>query len=146
MSEYAKPLWPMPEGWKKPTIRIMRRNKERPFHVHLPDITGGGWEPNGFETLEDALDFVQFEAHMSTLSTEYVERREALAEFLCDLVYGKGMWSENSDPELRLNYRLDADEIIKANPHLLSLGERERLAGQIPELAYHFLPAQKGER
>lgn len=64
---------------------------------------------------------------------EYTERREKLAVFLCDLVYGAGAW-RTATPPLRLNYRLDADAIIKANPHLLSLGERERLADTIPEL------------
>lgn len=69
------------------------------------------------------------------MSTEYTERREKLAEFLCDLVYGTGAWAE-VDEDTLLNYRLDADDIIKANPHLLSLEERERLQHLIPELAY----------
>lgn len=133
MGDIPKPLWPLPDGWEKPTIRISRSGKERPFQVHLPDITGGGWEPSGFETLEDALDFVQFEAWISAGGSEYVQRREALARFLCDLVYGHGKWNE-ADADLKLNYRLDADDIIKANPHLLSLGERERLQFEIPEL------------
>jgi hypothetical protein len=70
---------------------------------------------------------------------EYVERREKLARFLHDLVYGEGAWDDNSwgdRSDLHLNYRLDADDIIKANPHLLSLGERERLTDQIWELRY----------
>jgi hypothetical protein len=65
--------------------------------------------------------------------SEYIERRDKLAEFLCDLVYGNGAWGE-AEKNTQLNYRLDADEIIKANPHLLSLAERERLADTIPEL------------
>jgi hypothetical protein len=64
---------------------------------------------------------------------EYTERREKLAEFLCGLVYGAGAWL-TATPDLRLNYRLDADDIIKTNPHLLSLTERERLGDTIPEL------------
>lgn len=57
---------------------------------------------------------------------EYIERREKLAEFLCNLVYGEGAWQEAGE-DTQLNYRLDADDIITANPHLLSLEERERL-------------------
>lgn len=64
---------------------------------------------------------------------EYTVRREKLAAFLCDLAYGEGMWL-SATPTLRLNYRLDADAIIKTNPHLLSLTERERLGDTIPEL------------
>lgn len=133
MSDFPKPLWPLPEV--KPIVRIWRLG-ERKFHVFLPDITGGGWYAAPFETLDQAIAFAREEAHALALQSEYVQRREALAQFLCDLVYGNGMWSENSDASLRLNYRLDADDIIKANPHLLSLEERERLADQIPELAY----------
>lgn len=65
---------------------------------------------------------------------EYVERRDRLARFLLDLVYGEGAWNE-ADADRHLNYRLDADDIIKANPHLLSLEERERLDKYHPELA-----------
>jgi preprotein translocase subunit YajC len=65
--------------------------------------------------------------------SEYIERREKLAEFLCNLVYGNGAWGE-AEKSTQLNYRLDADDIIKTNPHLLSLAERERLADTIPEL------------
>jgi hypothetical protein len=67
--------------------------------------------------------------------TEYTQRRELLAEFLCNMVYGDGAWGEAGE-DTRLNYRLDAQDIIKANPHLLSLEERERLGDSIPELAY----------
>lgn len=135
MSEFPKPLWPMPDGWGKPFIRVWKGR----FHVFLPDVTGGGWHPNGFDTHEQALDFVYDELQEALRATEYVERREALAEFLMDLVYGTGKWELavlHDEQDLLLNYRLDADDIIKANPHLLSLEERERLAGQIPELAY----------
>ena len=134
-SEYPKPLWPLPDGWEKPTIRIWGKDKDDPFHVHLMDITGGGWWPEGFATLDEALSFVRRYNRKASHHSEYTERREMLAEFLCDLVYGAGAWYA-AEPDVLLNYRLDADDIIKANPHLLSLGERERLADQIPELAY----------
>ena len=126
------PLWPMPEGWEKPTIRY-GGPKWPEFHVHLPDITGGGWHPESFDTLDDALGFVRQHNCSESKGTEYTERREKLARFLCDLVYGDGAWVE-AEADLILNYRLDADDIIKANPHLLSLTERERLEHLIPEL------------
>lgn len=126
-SDYPKPLWPLPEGYTKP--RVTTRGGK--YEVWTDTICIGP-----FDSLAEAMDEARGEAHNLALSTEYVQRREALAEFLCDLVYGRTMWSHNSDASLRLNYRLDADDIIKANPHLLSLEERERLADQIPELAY----------
>lgn len=128
------PLWPMPDDWEKPTIRYAGP-KWREFHVHLPDITGGGWHPESFGTLDAALGFVRQHNCSASKETEYTERREKLARFLCDLVYGEGYWIE-AESDLILNYRLDADDIIKANPHLLSLEERERLQHLIPELAY----------
>lgn len=124
------PLWPMPEGWGKPTVRLF---PDGDFHVHLPDVTGGGWHHTSFESLDDALEFARQDSCEAAKSTEYVERREKLARFLCDLVYGDGAWVE-AETDLILNYRLDADDIIKANPHLLSLDERERLEHLIPEL------------
>jgi hypothetical protein len=126
------PLWPMPEGWEKPTIRLWTK-PERQFRVWLPDLTGGGLSMDGFDTIGDAMDYARQENCEASKRTEYVERRETLARFLCDLVYGDGAWVE-AESDLILNYRLDADDIIKANPHLLSLEERERLEHLIPEL------------
>lgn len=99
------------------------------YSIWTGDVWTGSW---------GSLDLAMTEARhwyvSGARSTEYWERREALAEFLCDLVYGDGAW-KTADSDLILNYRLDADDIIKANPHLLSLEERERLEGIIPELA-----------
>ena len=132
MSEYAKPLWPLPEGQTKPKVRI---NKAGLFETHYANGVVGVAE----RFLEDAINYAQDEVRFLSIHSEYTRRREALAKFLCDLVYGEGAWDQagwDENTDLLLNYRLDADEIIKANPHLLSLGERERLASQIPELAY----------
>ena len=130
VKQIPKPLWPLPDGGRP----FVRRNRL------------GNWEvrfDNGYVLTErhhlDAMNYAREEAHNLALSTEYVQRREALAKFLLELVYGEGAWSQamwDEREDLVLNYRLDADDIIKANPHLLSLEERERLAAQIPELAY----------
>lgn len=131
-SDYPKPLWPLPEGMEKPKIRV---TKEGLYETHYPD----GIVTTTERFLDDAINYAQDEVRYLSLESEYTQRREALARFLCDLVYGEGAWEEagwQDNADLLLNYRLDADDIIKANPHLLSLGERERLAGQIPELAY----------
>lgn len=132
MSDYPQPLWPLPEGWEKPKVRV---TKEGLFETHYSD----GIVAPSERFLEDAINYAQDEVRHISLDSEYTQRREALAKFLCDLVYGEGAWEEagwQDNTHLMLNYRLDADDIIKANPHLLSLMERERLAGQIPELAY----------
>lgn len=135
------PLWPMPEGWEKPTVRLHSK-PARAFFVWLPDITGGGMHPEGFESLDAAANFARQNSCEASKSTEYTERREKLARFLCNLVYGDGAWANIEEApsvieeDVMLNYRLDADDIIKANPHLLSLTERERLAHLIPELEY----------
>lgn len=133
MPEIPQPLWPVPD-WEKMTIRHCTK-PERGYMVWMPDVTGGGWYPVIYYSLGDAMDFVTQEYCAAARGTEYVERREMLARFLCDLVYGTGYWVE-AESDVILNYRLDADDIIKANPHLLSLEERERLQHIIPELAY----------
>lgn len=129
-----KPLWPMPDGWEKPSIRLYHK-PERGFRLWLPDITGGGLSLKSHRTIEEAALYAEWVNREASKSTEYTERREKLARFLCDLVYGDGAWVE-AETDLILNYRLDADDIIKANPHLLSLTERERLEHLIPELSY----------
>lgn len=127
MSEaLPKPLWPLPEGYWRPEITVRRGM----YQVWTDDVYIGG-----FDQLERAMDAACMEARRLSEGTEYTERREKLAEFLCDLVYGDGAWAE-VDEDTLLNYRLDADDIIKANPHLLSLEERERLQYLIPELKY----------
>lgn len=68
--------------------------------------------------------------------TEYGTKIERLALSLIQLLH-PGCSSLAQAPEnLRVNYRLDARDIIHANPHLLTLPERERLVRFIPELAY----------
>lgn len=99
------------------------------FSIWNGDVWMGYWDD-----LNTAMNVAREEASAAILTTEYVQRRDKLARFLCDLVYGEGAWIE-ADHDLILNYRLDADDIIKANPHLLSLAERERLEHLIPELA-----------
>lgn len=106
--------------------------------------TGDAFSTLAIETDELDFDIEVVSSQMVTIApeeeeeeptSEYTERREKLAEFLCNLVYGEGAWGE-AEEDTRLNYRLDAQDIIKANPHLLSLTERERLGDSIPELAY----------
>lgn len=96
-------------------------------------IWNGNTWTGSWGSLHLAMTEARHEYVSAARSTEYWERREALARFLLDLVYGDGAWVE-ADKDLILNYRLDADDIIKANPHLLSLEERERLEHLIPEL------------
>lgn len=129
MGDIPRPLWPLPDG-AKPTV--VKRGGE--YQVYCGDVWLGE-----FHYHLDAMNAAREEAWNLSYATEYTERREALARFLLDSVYGEGAWAEaiwDEREELVLNYRLDADEIIKANPHLLSLGERERLEGLIPELRY----------
>ena len=118
-----EPLWPA-ETRPKVTARGKR------FHVWQGGEWWGMWE-----SLDIALRVARAKYCDAVRHSEYVERREKLARFLCDLVYGEGAWVE-AESDVILNYRLDADDIIKANPHLLSLGERERLEHIIPELTY----------
>lgn len=124
-----QPQWPMPEGWVKPKISV---NGDGTFLVEGPYGAD-------HDTLEDALREARDMNCAESYRSEYTQRREALARFLHDLVYGDGAWGDNSwgsKSDLHLNYRLDADDILKANPHLLTLGERERLEDEIPELRY----------
>ena len=124
--QIPEPLWPPPEGYQRPLI-IGRGGR---YSVFNGDVWAGHYDSLG-DAVEDAV-----KAYCAAIRrTEYVQRREALARFLLDLVYGDGAWVE-ADKDLILNYRLDADDIIKANPHLLSLEERERLEHLIPELRY----------
>lgn len=66
--------------------------------------------------------------------TAYGDTRERLAQFFYELVYGPGTWPE-AGPDYRQNYMADAADALALLPHLLDLGERERLAPTIPALA-----------
>ena len=69
------------------------------------------------------------------LGTEYGDKVADLAFNLVRLPYpGIKTWAD-VEPHIVDNYYADAEEIIRAYPHLLSGGERERLAPAIPELA-----------
>lgn len=126
MTEIQEPLWPPPERKDRPLVS----KTGRAWSLWNGEVWMGHWD-----SLAEAMDAGRAEYCGIVRNTEYVQRRDRLAGFLCDLVYGKGTWVE-ADHDLILNYRLDADDIIKANPHLLSLTERERLEHLIPELHY----------
>lgn len=125
LTRIPDPLWPPPEKYQRPLISKTGAH----WSVWTGDVWMGHWD-----SIAEAMPAAMAEACEAIRRTEYVERRESLARFLLELVYGDGAWAE-ADKDLILNYRLDADDIIKANPHLLSLEERERLEDLIPELA-----------
>lgn len=70
--------------------------------------------------------------------TEYGDKCAVLAEFLHDLVFGPGQWAGNEEHYKQM-YREDAVATITLLPHLLGLGERERLQEHIPALALGFI-------
>lgn len=59
--------------------------------------------------------------------TEFLEKRQSLAAFL--LYMGTGRYWEESEgvDNFHFNYTADADEILRAHPHLLGLETREAL-------------------
>ena len=60
--------------------------------------------------------------------TEFEEKREALAKSLFELVHGEGTWETvATEGDYRFNYKLDAEEVLVMQPHLLSASERVRL-------------------
>lgn len=69
------------------------------------------------------------------LGTEYGDKVADLAFNLARLPYpGIQSWAD-VEPHIVDNYYADAHEIIRAYPHLLTLGERERLAPVFAEVA-----------
>ena len=66
--------------------------------------------------------------------TEYGDKRAELAPLLYELYAGRGAW-EHLDEETRAHYVADADGVLQSLPHLLSGGERDRLADLLPALA-----------
>lgn len=63
--------------------------------------------------------------------TEYDRKQEALAGFLYRLSYDLTEFDRDervTDESLRANYLADAADVLRDMPHLLSLGENERLA------------------
>ena len=69
------------------------------------------------------------------LGTEYGDKVAELAFELAKLPYPWMTSWADVEPELVDNYMMDAAEIIRSYPHLLSLPERERLAPLYPEVA-----------
>lgn len=61
--------------------------------------------------------------------TEFEEKQEKLAEFLCQMARGMSLSEmvEAGEPEVADNYRGDAEDVLRLQPWLLSLEERERL-------------------
>jgi hypothetical protein len=64
-------------------------------------------------------------------TSEFEEKRRELAEFLYELYYGKSTWLEvllapTSDDRFD-NYMADADDILRSNPHLLTLDTVEQM-------------------
>lgn len=69
------------------------------------------------------------------LGTEYGDKVADLAFSLAKLPYPfMESWAD-IEPHIVDYYKADAEEIIRAYPHLLSLPERERLAPIFPEVA-----------
>ena len=61
---------------------------------------------------------------LSIPNREFMDKRDELGRFLLELYYGKGAWDGAGFEDLQLNYRLDAEDILLPNPHLLSLRAR----------------------
>lgn len=61
------------------------------------------------------------------LPEEFTEKRQALAEFLLTMATGYSWVQADGVDNFHFNYMADADEIIKANPHLLGLETREKM-------------------
>lgn len=57
--------------------------------------------------------------------TEYEDKRTRLANALCEIATGLPL--DEVEPDTRTNYLLDAQDVIKEMPHLLTLAEGERL-------------------
>lgn len=69
------------------------------------------------------------------LGTEYGDTVADLAFALAEIPYpGIQSWAD-VDPQTVDNYFADAHEIVRSYPHLLSFGERERLAPALPDVA-----------
>lgn len=67
--------------------------------------------------------------------TEYGDKVAGLAFNLAKMAYPYMKSWADEEPEIEENYLADADGIIRAYPHLLSLPERERLAPLFAEVA-----------
>lgn len=59
--------------------------------------------------------------------TEFTEKRQKLAAFLLYMATGQ-YWDETKDVDnFHVNYTADADEVLRAHPHLLGLETRETM-------------------
>ena len=74
-------------------------------------------------------------AEATGAGTEYGDKRDRLALLLYELYRGPRGW-EQADEVLKSHYVADADATLQNLPHLLSMGERDRLAELLPALAF----------
>lgn len=70
--------------------------------------------------------------HLPEPTAEFEEKRRELAAFLYELYHGKGTWLSEVliapvDDDRFSNYMADADDILRANPHLLTLDTVEQM-------------------
>jgi hypothetical protein len=69
--------------------------------------------------------------HDAEPTSEFEEKRRELAAFLYELYHGKGTWAEVLLAPLYDdrygNYMADADDVLRANPHLLTLETLEQM-------------------
>ncbi|QED11665.1 hypothetical protein PP914_gp177 [Arthrobacter phage Qui] len=63
----------------------------------------------------------------SELPEEFTEKRQDLAEFLLTMATGYSWKQADGVDNFHFNYKADADEILKKNPHLLGLDTREQM-------------------
>lgn len=62
----------------------------------------------------------------NAVTDEFVEKRQKLEAFLLNMATGLS-WDDPEAEELRGNYMMDAVDILRGNPHLLSLYTREAM-------------------
>lgn len=94
-----------------------------------------------YNEIEDAINVLRGDVgkaeefpkvpHEAEPTAEFEEKRRELACFLYELYHGKGTWAEVLLAPLYddrySNYMADADDILRANPHLLTLETNEQM-------------------
>ena len=122
-----------------PKTRITVTVNESGQHILTARADGKSWTRFGHDYTETPGPYgpglVASEVGGIGLGTEYGDKVADLAFTLAQLPYpGMQSWAD-VEPHLVDLYMEDAAEIIRSYPHLLSGGERERLAPAFPELA-----------
>jgi hypothetical protein len=94
-------------------------------------------DAKGYQEEHDAIDAAIEELrpkpaeHLPEPTAEFKEKRGELAEFLYELYHGPNTWIDvlaaPLDDDRYSNYMADADDILRANPHLLTLETNEQM-------------------